>query len=72
MNCGLLADTTIIFFQDLQLPGDDPAGGITAVATATLVNPSPFGVAVGTLNLALYYKGLYLGPVSVQGLNLTA
>ncbi|MCO5589830.1 hypothetical protein L7F22_043799 [Adiantum nelumboides] len=57
---------------DLQLPGDDPQGGITAIATSSLVNPSPFGVEVGTLNLGLYYKEHYVGPVSVDNLNLTA
>ena len=57
---------------DLQLPGNDPAGGIQAIATASLFNPSPFGVQVGTLNLALYYKDLYLGPVQGTGINITA
>jgi hypothetical protein len=56
---------------DVQLPGDDPAGGITVSATATLVNPSPFGIQVGTLNMDLYYDDLYLGPVSASGVNLT-
>lgn len=57
---------------DVQLPGDDPAGGITVAATASLTNPSPFGIQVGTLALALYYKDLYLGPVQAEGVNLTA
>lgn len=57
---------------DVQLPGNDPAGGIQVSATATLVNPSPFGIQVGTLVLALYYDDLYLGPVQAEGVNLTA
>lgn len=57
---------------DLQLPGNDPQGGIQAIATASLVNPSPFGVEVGTLNLDLFYQDLYLGPVQGNGINLTA
>lgn len=57
--------------KNLQLPGDDPAGGIQAIALTQLTNPSPFGVQVGTLNLALYYKDLYLGPVQATDLNLT-
>lgn len=57
---------------NVQLPGDDPAGGIQVSATATMVNPSPFGIAVGTLALGLYYDGLYLGPVQAEGVNLTA
>lgn len=55
---------------NLQLPGDDPQGGIQAIAMAKLTNPSPFGIQVGTLDLDLYYNGLYLGPVSAQGLNI--
>ncbi|UZJ55969.1 hypothetical protein CBS101457_005289 [Exobasidium rhododendri] len=57
---------------DVQLPGDDPAGGIQVSATATLINPSPFGIEIGTLGLDLYYNDLYLGPVSADGVNLTA
>jgi hypothetical protein len=57
---------------DVQLPADDPAGGIQVSATATLLNPSPFGVQVGTLVLALYYQDLYLGPIQAEGINLTA
>lgn len=34
----------------VQLPGDDPAGGITFSATTELNNPSPFDVALGALN----------------------
>ncbi len=58
---------------DFQLPGDDPAGGITAQVLTSLTNPSPFGVQLGTLNLALYYKDLYLGPAFADGLvNITS
>ncbi|PWN53595.1 hypothetical protein IE53DRAFT_140447 [Violaceomyces palustris] len=57
---------------DFQLPGDDPEGGITFSATTTLTNPSPFGIEVGTLDLGLYYKGMYLGPASVDNVNITA
>ncbi|CDR88214.1 uncharacterized protein SPSC_03875 [Sporisorium scitamineum] len=57
---------------DFQLPGDDPAGGITLSVTTSLVNPSPFGVQLGTLNLGLYYQGLYLGPATTTNLNVSA
>lgn len=57
---------------NVQLPGNDPAGGIQVSATATMNNPSPFGMQVGTLVLGLYYEGLYLGPVQAEGVNLTA
>ena len=56
----------------LQLPGADPQGGLQVITTTLLNNPSPFGIEVGTLDLDLFYMGHYLGPVSCQGLNLTA
>lgn len=58
--------------QDFQLPGDDPAGGITAQAVTSLTNPSPFSVEVGSLFLDLYYKNVYVGPVETHNLNLSA
>ncbi len=58
---------------DVQLPGDDPAGAITAQELTSLANPSAFGVQLGTLNLGLYYKDLYLGPAAAAGLvNITS
>ncbi|PWZ00897.1 hypothetical protein BCV70DRAFT_84414 [Testicularia cyperi] len=57
---------------DFQLPGDDPQGGVTLQVTTSLINPSPFGVQLGTLDLGLYYKGMYLGPASTNNLNVTA
>ncbi|EST10168.1 Protein of unknown function DUF3712 [Kalmanozyma brasiliensis GHG001] len=57
---------------DFQLPGDDPAGGISLSVTTSLVNPSPFGVQLGTLNLGLYYQGMFLGPATTSNLNVSA
>ncbi|KAJ1033702.1 hypothetical protein NDA13_001683 [Ustilago tritici] len=56
---------------DFQLPGDDPDGGVTLSVTTSLINPSPFGVQLGTLDLALYYQGMFLGPASTDNLNVT-
>jgi hypothetical protein len=56
---------------NVQLPGNDPEGGIQVSATALVTNPSPFGVQVGTLVLGLYYEDLYLGPVQAENVNLT-
>ncbi|KAK0546638.1 hypothetical protein OC846_005187, partial [Tilletia horrida] len=67
-----MANFTDIKILDFQLPGDDPAGGITLAVKTSLTNPSPFGVEIGFLDLDLYYKGVYLGPASAQNLNLTA
>lgn len=56
---------------NFQLPGDDPAGGISTTAISQLNNPSPFNLQIGTLDLDLFYKGMFIGPVSATGLNLT-
>ncbi|KAK0542857.1 hypothetical protein OC846_006614, partial [Tilletia horrida] len=66
-----MANFTDIEILDFQLPGDDPAGGITLGVKTALTNPSPFGVQIGNLNLDLYYDGLYLGPGSSSNLNIT-
>ncbi|KAK0559809.1 hypothetical protein OC844_004162, partial [Tilletia horrida] len=66
-----MANFTDIKILDFQLPGDDPAGGITLAVKTALTNPSPFGVEIGNLNLDLYYKGMYLGPATATNLNLT-
>lgn len=39
----------------------DPEGGISLSVVTHLRNPSPFGVALGTLEVGLYYQGVYLG-----------
>lgn len=58
---------------DFQLPGNDPQGGITYQGLTTLVNPSPFSVQVGYLNVGLWYKDLYMGPGSSAGpINITS
>ncbi|KAG2175943.1 hypothetical protein INT44_000421 [Umbelopsis vinacea] len=52
------------------LPGDDPAGGIQLSLGTQLTNPSPIGVYLGTIQLAVSYQGVYLGPVSATNVNL--
>ncbi|KAL9935874.1 hypothetical protein V8E36_005451 [Tilletia maclaganii] len=66
-----MANFTDIKILDFQLPGDDPAGGITLGVKTALTNPSPFGVEIGNLNLDLFYDGLYLGPGSSSNVNIT-
>ena len=56
-----MANMTDISISDFQLPGDDPAGGISLAVTTKLTNPSPFGVELGSLAVGLYYNDLYLG-----------
>lgn len=56
-----MANMTDVSISDFQLPGDDPAGGISLAVTTQFTNPSAFGVEMGILTVALYYDGLYLG-----------
>ncbi|KEI38214.1 uncharacterized protein L969DRAFT_517877 [Mixia osmundae IAM 14324] len=68
-----MANFTNVAIADFQLPGDDPAGGITLDVVTTLTNPSAFGVEVGTLMVDLFYQDLYLGPAQTsQFVNLTS
>ncbi|KAF8972948.1 hypothetical protein BDZ97DRAFT_1691577 [Flammula alnicola] len=50
-----------VVLQDLQLPADDPAGGIKFVAVTQLLNPSPFSLDLGTVVFALSYQNVSLG-----------
>ncbi|KAF5320993.1 hypothetical protein D9619_001399 [Psilocybe cf. subviscida] len=50
-----------VVLKDLQLPGDDPAGGIKFVAENELFDPSPFSLDLGTVVFDLSYKGVALG-----------
>ncbi|KAK0556496.1 hypothetical protein OC844_005834 [Tilletia horrida] len=66
-----MANFTDIKILDFQLPGDAPEGGISLGVKTALTNPSPFGVEIGSLNLDLFYQGLYLGPGQATNLNIT-
>ncbi|GAA5951249.1 hypothetical protein JCM3765_002422 [Sporobolomyces pararoseus] len=68
-----MANMTDISITDFQLPGDDPAGGISLSVQTKLTNPSAFGVEIGVLSVSLYYGDLLLGPAhTTGGVNLTA
>ncbi|GAA5914535.1 uncharacterized protein JCM6883_003197 [Sporobolomyces salmoneus] len=68
-----MANMTDISITDFQLPGDDPAGGISLSVQTKLTNPSAFGVEIGVLSVSLYYGDLLLGPAQTTGsVNLTA
>ncbi|GJN94719.1 hypothetical protein Rhopal_007810-T1 [Rhodotorula paludigena] len=67
-----MANFTNISIRDFQLPGDDPAGGISLSVQTSLTNPSSFGLEIGVLTVSLYYGDLFLGPASTSGsVNLT-
>ncbi|GAA6063179.1 hypothetical protein JCM10212_003114 [Sporobolomyces blumeae] len=68
-----MANMTDISITDFQLPGDDPAGGISLSVQTKLTNPSAFGVEIGILSVSLYYQDLLLGPAhTTSSVNLTA
>ncbi|KAF8160985.1 hypothetical protein B0H34DRAFT_699004 [Crassisporium funariophilum] len=50
-----------VVLRDLQLPSDDPEGGIHFVAVTEINNPSPFSLDLGTVVFALSYQGVPLG-----------
>ncbi|KAK4514796.1 uncharacterized protein ATC70_002401 [Mucor velutinosus] len=56
--------------NSFQLPGDDPNGGILVELGTVLESPSPIGVQLGTIKLAIGYDGVPLGMVAAQNVNL--
>ncbi|KAG2206931.1 hypothetical protein INT46_005451, partial [Mucor plumbeus] len=56
--------------NSFQLPGDDPNGGILVELGTVLESPSPIGVQLGTIKLAIGYDGVPLGLVTAEGVNL--
>ncbi|KAI8890227.1 hypothetical protein K501DRAFT_169158 [Backusella circina FSU 941] len=56
--------------SSFQLPGDDPNGGILVELGTVLNSPSPIGVQLGTISLAIGYDGVSLGTVKADGVNL--
>ncbi|KAI8071002.1 hypothetical protein BC940DRAFT_345216 [Gongronella butleri] len=49
--------------ENFTLPANDPAGGITLVASATMNNPSQVGFNIASVQFDGYYQGLYIGPM---------
>ncbi|BGP44010.1 hypothetical protein JCM10449v2_008067 [Rhodotorula kratochvilovae] len=67
-----MANFTNIAIRDFQLPGDDPAGGVSLSVQTSLTNPSSFGIEIGVLSVSLFYGDLFLGPAQTSGpVNLT-
>ncbi|KAK7690332.1 hypothetical protein QCA50_006989 [Cerrena zonata] len=53
-----------VLLKDLQLPSDNPSGGINFVAATQLTNPSPFTLDLGTVVFDLSYRNVRLGSGS--------
>ncbi|KAF8626824.1 hypothetical protein AX15_004657 [Amanita polypyramis BW_CC] len=58
---GLNSFNNEVSLKDLQLPSDNPAGGINFVAVTELVNRSPFTLDLGTIVFQLSYQNVFLG-----------
>jgi len=50
-----------VVLKDLQLPSDNPAGGLNFKAVTQLNNSSPFSLNLGTVLFALSYQNVSLG-----------
>ncbi|KAG1785555.1 uncharacterized protein HD556DRAFT_110398 [Suillus plorans] len=50
-----------VILKDMQLPSDNPEGGIDFVAVTQLNNTSPFTLGLGTVVFDLVYQNVYLG-----------
>ncbi|KAG1812612.1 uncharacterized protein BJ212DRAFT_460083 [Suillus subaureus] len=50
-----------VILEDMQLPSDNPGGGIDFVAVTQLNNTSPFALGLGTVVFDLVYQNVYLG-----------
>ncbi|KZT27986.1 hypothetical protein NEOLEDRAFT_1129882 [Neolentinus lepideus HHB14362 ss-1] len=60
-----------VTLNDLQLPSDNPQGGINFIADTELSNPSPFELSLGTIVFDLYYKSVFLGTGSGYNVEIT-
>ncbi|KAL1915466.1 uncharacterized protein VTP21DRAFT_6590 [Calcarisporiella thermophila] len=49
-----------------NLPGNDPAGGITSEGSGVVKNPSQVGLTVGHLGFNVVYKGIVLGNLAAD------
>ncbi|KIL68938.1 hypothetical protein M378DRAFT_21838 [Amanita muscaria Koide BX008] len=58
---GLQSFNGAVILQDLQLPSDNPAGGINFIAETELINNSPFTLDLGTVLFKLQYQNVFLG-----------
>ncbi|KAI8378360.1 hypothetical protein BD560DRAFT_348571 [Blakeslea trispora] len=56
--------------NSFKLPADDPNGGILLELGTVLESPSPIGVQLGTIKMAIGYDGVPLGYVEGNNVNL--
>ncbi|KAG1742190.1 hypothetical protein EDB19DRAFT_1702736 [Suillus lakei] len=59
-----------VILEDMQLPSDNPGGGINFVAVTQLNNTSPFTLGLGTVVFDLVYQNVYLGTGTGYNANI--
>ncbi|KAI8375941.1 uncharacterized protein BYT42DRAFT_645619 [Radiomyces spectabilis] len=59
-----------VSIDSFKLPADDPNGGIKVELGTVLKSPSPIGVQLGTIKLAVGYEGVHLGDVASDNVSL--
>ncbi|KAF8629168.1 hypothetical protein AX17_005753 [Amanita inopinata Kibby_2008] len=60
-----------VVLRDLQLPNDNPAGGINFVTVTELTNRSPFTLNLGTIVFRLLYRDVPLGLGTGKNVKIT-
>ncbi|EPQ57376.1 hypothetical protein GLOTRDRAFT_120580 [Gloeophyllum trabeum ATCC 11539] len=60
-----------VILKDLELPSDNPKGGINFATDTVLSNPSPFELTLGTIVFDLYYQDVYLGEGTGYNVEMT-
>ncbi|KAJ9081907.1 hypothetical protein DSO57_1009898 [Entomophthora muscae] len=59
-----------ITIHSINLPGNDPLGGVQIEANATLMNPTNTTLSTGAVNYAMEYSGLQVSLVQTNDLHL--
>ncbi|KIJ47323.1 hypothetical protein M422DRAFT_164299, partial [Sphaerobolus stellatus SS14] len=61
-----------VTISNFQLPGDDPAGGITISTDSDIPSPAAIGIQLGTVSFTSSFNGVEVGPLTGTGLFLGA
>lgn len=57
-----------VTISNFELPGDDPAGGITISTDSLIPSPAQLGIDLGTITFRSYFEDIYVGrkPVTYR------
>jgi hypothetical protein len=53
-----------INIKSMDMPSNHPLGGIAMVASASMGNPSPFGIVIGDLTFDIYYEDIRMATAN--------